>query len=164
MNWNVGSLLRWVFDIVAFAVAVATSVASYFKIERVKTAEKRTRQSLLNRMASQQFDALASRTESLTLSVRSKDWKRSAQEAVGLKAELASASGSWLSLLKPNERDKLEVTIEKTDALLQALPLEQCELGPEQVQAMTAQCHFLLQVMNEIAGRLKYLDDPRSAK
>jgi hypothetical protein len=102
MQWNLslGSVLRWLLDIVALAL----TVASYFKVQSAQAAEKRTRQTLLNRMASQQFSTLASRTESLTLSVRSRDWKRSAQEAVGLKAELASASGSWLSLLKPKRK------------------------------------------------------------
>lgn len=155
-----GSVLRWLFDLVAFAI----TVASYLKMQSVKAAERRTRQNLLNRMASQQFNTLASRTESLTLSVRSRDWKRSAQEAVGLRAELASASGSWMNLIKPSERDKLQVGLKETDALLQALPVDAQEVGVEQVQAMMARCYFILQVVNEIAGRLRYLEEPESAR
>jgi len=160
MGWggalSVASALRWIFDVVAFAL----TLASYFKVQSVKAAEKRMRHTLLNRMASQQFSGLAARAESLTLSVRSREWKRGAQEAVQLKGELTSAESSWKKekLIAADESDRLKVAIREVELILQVMPIEPHDVTGEQTQAMMAGCDFLLRVVNEIAGRLKYPD------
>lgn len=72
--------------------------------------------------------------------------------------------GSWLGLLRPSERDKLQVGIRELDAVLHALPVEQHDVAAEKAQMMMGSCHFLVEVVNEIAGRLKYLEEPEGAR
>ena len=60
---------------------------------------------------------------------------------------------------KDSERDRLEVASKEFRALIEMIPVEEQEMAAEKIQQMMALCNFLIEVVGEIAGRLKYTEE-----
>jgi len=110
-------------------------------------------------MAAEDFDAMARGAAELMPLIKSREWSRIAEIATEIRSALASASGAWPDLLTPLEKDKLGVASKAIESLIETTPGEDGADGVEKTQGMMAQCNFVINVVGEIAGRLKYLEE-----
>lgn len=92
------------------------------------------------------------------MSVRNQDWRHGAELATALRISLARANGSWPDLLKGLEKDKLEVAANESRSLIGIIPVDERVIGAEVMQQMIEKCNFVIDIVAEIAGRLKYLE------
>ena len=95
----------------------------------------------------------------LTSLIRSSNWERSAEIATALRGGLARAVGSWPNLVQGIEKDKIEVASNDLNSLIEMIPVDEQTVEVEKTRAMMAQCNFVIDVVAEIAGQLKYLDE-----
>jgi len=140
-------------------VTSASLLVGIYGIWGMRTANEAARvarRKLLHVMAADDFNELARASNLLTSTVRSGDWRRSGELAVGLTASLAEASGAWRSLLSGFEEDKLGVATKAAGTLTGNLPMDEGPTKEESVQRIVEACVFIGSVVGEIAGRLKY--------
>ncbi len=139
--------------------SILVAVYSLVKMRTAQQAEKAARRKLLNQMAAEDFDEMARSAAGLMASVRSREWIRSAEIATALRSRLARATGSWPGLLNGPEKDNLAVASKGVNSVIETISVILPADELEKVQGMMAQCNFTIEVLGEIAGRLKYLDE-----
>jgi hypothetical protein len=153
----VSILLDWR-DLLNIA-SVLLAIYSVRKMLTAQQAEKLARRKLLIQRAAEDFYEMTRSAANLMASVRSKEWIRSAEIATVLRSGLAGATGSWPHLLNSPEKDNLAVASKGVNAVIETISIIQPADELEKVQAMVAQCIFTIEVLGEIAGRLKYPDE-----
>ena len=139
--------------------ALLVAVYSVLKMRTARQAEQVARQKLLNQRAAEEFDEMARSAAHLTSLIRSSNWERSAEIATALRGGLARAVGSWPNLVQGIEKDKIEVASNDLNSLIEMIPVDEQTVEVEKTRAMMAQCNFVIDVVAEIAGQLKYLDE-----
>ena len=146
-------------SLVLNVASILVAVYSLIKMQSARQAARVARQKLLNQRAVEDFEEIARGAGALSRSVRSQDWRHGAELATDLRVSLARANGSWPGLLKGLEKDKLEVAAKGIQFLTARIPAEGQPLDGEAIPQMIEQCNFVIDVVAEIAGRLKYLEE-----
>ena len=139
--------------------SVMVAVYSLIKLRSARQAARVARQKLLNQRATEEFDEMARGAANLSGLIRNQEWRRCAELSIALRISLARANGSWPGLLKGLEKDKLEVAAKGIQFLTARIPAEGRPLDGEAMPQMIEQCNFVIDVVAEIAGRLKYLEE-----
>lgn len=149
--------LDW--SLVLNLASILVAVYSLIKMQSARQAARVARQKLLNQRAVEEFDEMARGAASLSMVIRNQEWRQCAELSTALRISLARANGSWPDLLKGLEKDKLEVAAKGIQSLTARIPAEGRPLEGEVTQQMIEQCNFVIDVVAEIAGRLKYLEE-----
>jgi hypothetical protein len=141
---------------------ILISVWSFLKLRGAKRAARIARHKLLNQRAVDELNRLAVAAAVLHSTLTSRKWDRASELAIELRGSLAAANGSWARLLTTEETADLEVAIDHTKSLVDRIPIEQQEqeVSVEDLHGMTSMCDFVIDAVNPIAGRLKYIDEP----
>ena len=140
-------------------VAVASLLVGIYGIRGMRTARaaaRAARRKLLQIMAAKDFDELVRTSNLLTTSVRSGNWDRSGELAVGLAASLSEASGAWRGLFTGPDKDKVDVAIMSARSLVVSLSARERPAEHERIERMVEANEFIGSVAAEVAGRLKY--------
>jgi hypothetical protein len=140
-------------------VAIASLLVGIYGIRGMQTARaaaRAARRKLLQIMAAKDFDELVRTSNLLNTSVRSGDWDRSGDLAVGLAASLSEASGAWRSLFSGPDQDKVDVAMKFARSLAVNLSMRDRPVEQERVERMMEANGFIGSVAAEVAGRLKY--------
>ena len=146
-------------SLVSILVTVLVAVYSHRKVQTAREAARVARQKLFNQRAAEDFDEMARGAANLSMVVRNQDWRHGAELATALRTSLARANGSWPGLLKGFEKDKLEVAANEIKSLIGMIPVDERAIDAEVIRQMMEQCNFAIDVVAEIAGRLKYLEE-----
>lgn len=153
--------LRLILDIAAVLFALVSMWAAIKQSRKARSARKAEQavwKKLSNRRAADEFSEMARNAASLTVFIGNMDWSRGRELGVHLRGSLSRASGGWNHFLRENEMDKLGAAISQLSLLLQLIPLTNRDENEEQrIREMMNQSGFVMEVANEIAGRLKYL-------
>lgn len=136
--------------------SLVVAVFSLWKMRSAKQAANIARQKLQKQFATEVHRNLARLAGELQSTIMSAEWTRSAQLARSLGLGLATARGTWYSLLTGSERDKLEVAVRTVDGLARRLPLRERPADEEEVRRAADECSFVVLVLAEIVGRLTY--------
>ena len=139
-------------------VAILVTLYSIWKKQTAEESARVARQKLLNQRAVEQFDEMVRGAASLSLMIRNQEWRQCAELSTALRISLARANGSWPDLLKGLEKDKLEVAAKGVQSLAARIPA-QGEPDGELLQPMIEQSNLVIDVVAEIAGRLKYTEE-----
>jgi hypothetical protein len=149
------SLFRYWREIVAIA-SLLVGIYGIWGMRTAKAAARLARRKLLQIMAAKHFDELVRTSNLLTGSVRSGDWSRSGELAVGVATSLSEASGAWHGLLSGPDQDKVDVAIRFARSLTMSLSVGE-RLGEQQrILRLVEASEFIGSIAAEVAGRLKY--------
>ena len=162
MNWFPSLDWRDAATIVSLLVTVVSlfvALRSEGKKRTALKAEKAAHQKLLNRLAAENFGEMARAALDLAAIVRSVDWNRTAELATALRGDLSQALGAWSKILDPSEKDKLRVASATVKALIEMIPATGENIEPARRQEMQSTCSFVIEVVSEVAGRLKYYEE-----
>ena len=149
--------LDW--SLVLNLASILVAVYSLIKMQSARQAARVARQKLLNQRAVEEFDEMARGAASLSMVIRNQEWRQCAELSTALRISLARANGSWPDLLKGLEKDKLEVAANEIKSLIGMIPVDERAIDAEVIRQMMEQCNFAIDVVAEIAGRLKYLEE-----
>jgi len=139
-------------------VAILVTLYSVWKMQTDQEAARVARQKLLNQQAAEEFDEMARGAASLSMMIRNQEWRQCVELSTDLRIALARAKGSWPGLLTGLEKDKLEVAAKGVQSLAARIPA-QGEPDGELLQPMIEQSNLVIDVVAEIAGRLKYTEE-----
>jgi len=145
-------------SLVLNVASILVAVCSLIKMQSARQAARVARQKLLNQRAVEEFDDMARGAANLSMVIRNQEWRQCAELSTALRVSLARANGSWPDLVKGLEKDKLEVAAKGIQFLTARVPA-QGPLDDELLQQMIEQCYFVIDVVAEIAGRLKYVEE-----
>ena len=146
-------------SLVLNVASILVAVYSLIKMRSARQAARVARQKLLNQKAVEEFDEMARGAANLVRMLRNQEWHQSAELSTDLRIALARANGSWPSLLKGLEKDKLEAAGKGMQSLAAMIPAEGTTLDGNALPQMIEQCNFMIDVAAEIAGRLKYVEE-----
>ena len=162
MNWFASLDWRDVVTIVSLLVTLVSlfvAIRSHSRMKTAREAEKSARQKLLNRLAAENFGDMARAALDLAAIVRSADWKRTADHSTALRGNLSQALGAWSKILDPSEMDRLQVASTTIRALIELIPGTGENIEQPRQQQILSQCDFVIEVVYEVAGRLKYYEE-----
>jgi hypothetical protein len=156
------STLGWI-DVTSLIVGVAglgVGVWSIRKVRNARDAEGFARNKLLRRIAADEFRELSATAVNLAGAIGKKDWTDSGRIAIGLIGALAQAKGAWgKRQTDPNDQDQLEATTERIKSISRAIGAAQGGQPDEkQMNFMLSRCVSVIEVVSEIAGKLKYAE------
>lgn len=157
--------LGTIFNVASFVVGAAGFLVGAYGLRRMKTAqraEKAVRRKMLNQMASEDFEEIARNAATLVSMVRTQDWNRGIDVATLLTSSLSRASGSWSTLLEGTEKDKLQVSIGEIMIITSSILMNPEQVPPNTIQELITRCYFIIEVGSEIAGRLKFVEEPET--
>jgi len=152
-----------VLSIASLLIGVLGVVIGIYGLRKAKTAGQAARvarQALLNQRAAEDFQEMTRTAISLASSIRTSNWDRTAELATDLRSDIAEALGAWSRILKSIEKDKFQVASASMKSLIELLPGHQGDIQTERQQAILSQCDFVIEVVSEVAGRLKYEEEP----
>ena len=156
LDWQDGA------TIAGLILAVAGFVVAYMqwrKAKSAKEAENDLRRTLHRQRAAQFFNDMARDASVLSARVRERDWHQTAEIATRLGGSIANASGFCGTLMSPKEHDTLELAANGLKALIDDMPVGEGDVDDPTVKGMMSQCIVIVYGVQQIAGRMKYLDE-----
>jgi len=107
-------------------------------------------------MATQAFDKLSIDAIAVAIKIRERQWIAVAELAGNLARDVGKVRGAWVHLLDPIESDKFESAGINFLQFIDSMPMvtPEVEFREEDVQWMLVQCHSLIAITSEVAGRL----------
>jgi hypothetical protein len=158
-----GSWLHPTFDnvmgflgLIAGVVGIWYAVRADQKLQKVREAKKQVERKFLHTMASQEFGKIAVQATAMSRAARNSDWETLTGLVDETGAALLRARGARGRLLKPDEKDQLDVAISTMQYYNARLPLpEETDVELERVQELIAAYQALKDTASELSGRFE---------
>jgi hypothetical protein len=152
--------------ILSVLFGLGSLVVAYYEHRRAESArgaEKRVRLTLYRQRAAQFFGTMSRDAAHLASLLRGREWPDAAELGTSLGGSISNATGFCGKLMVDTEKESLELAAKNLREVLEAVPLAEQQPTDEIVRSMMDKCIVVVYGIQQITGRMQYLDELEDA-